>query len=306
MTDKNFAQLPERFRQNIIDLHSERGERWLKDLPRLIAEIAQNWSLAVEKPFPNLSYHFVAPCVYEDGAKAVLKIGFNEPDSIAFGEAKMLELLNGNAAVRLLKFDKNNCALLLERLMPGEDLTGLCKINDERATLIGIEVMKKIGRVSFENNDFPSLEKWTKSFRQAENTEFSQRHFENGQKFFDDLINSSEKRLLHGDLHHQNILSAEREPYLAIDPKGIIGDIGFEISTFLNNPRSWVLKHPNRREILKKRIEMFARSFEIEPNDLRKWAYAEAVLSAWWTFEDNGAGWEKWLVCADVWEEMGC
>lgn len=304
MTDKDFAQLPERFRQNIIDSHSERGERWLKDLPRLIAEIAQNWSLAVEKPFPNLSYHFVAPCVCEDGAAAVLKVGFNEPDSIVFGEAKMLELLNGNGAVRLLQFDENNCALLLERLMPGEDLTGLCKINDERATLIAIDVMKKIRRVSFENNDFPSLEKWTSSFRQAENTGFSQRHFENGQKFFDELINSSEKRLLHGDLHHQNILSAEREAFLAIDPKGIIGDIGFEISTFLNNPRSWVLKHPNRREILKKRVEMFARSFEIEPNNLRKWAYAEAVLSAWWTFEDNGAGWEKWLACADVWEEI--
>jgi hypothetical protein len=39
----------------------------------------------------------------------------------------------------------------------------------------------------------------------------------------------------------------EREPFLAIDPKGIVGDIGFEISVFLNNPRGWLLSNPDRK-----------------------------------------------------------
>ena len=305
MNDELFARLPERFRQNILDLHGAKGAEWLEDLPVLIKEIAENWSLVVGGFFPNLSFHFVAPCLCADGTKAVLKVGFNEPDSIVFSEAKMLELLQGNGAVKLLRFDKNRCALLLERLTPGEDLTALCRKNDEQATAIAIDVMKKISRVSVKTNEFPDLKKWTASFRKAENTDFSQSHFQKAQRIFDELTGASESRLLHGDLHHQNILSAEREPYLVIDPKGIIGDIGFEIAVFLNNPRSWILTNPKRREILDKRIRQFAGDFEIEPLELRKWAYAEAVLSAWWTFEDNGAGWEKWLACADVWETVG-
>jgi streptomycin 6-kinase len=306
MRDKLFAKLPERFVQNTIDLHREKGEQWLDDLPHLIGEIRENWSLTVEKSFPNLSYHFVAPCVLrENGTRAVLKIGFPEPDSIVFSEAKMLGHFDGNGAVKLLQFDENRCSLLLERLLPGEDLTELCQKNDGQATAIATDIMRKIWDVPFKSNDFPDLEKWTASFRQAENTNFSQRHFETTREFFDELINSSEQRSLHGDLHHQNILSAEREPYLAIDPKGIIGDIGFEIAVFLNNPRGWILSHPNRRQILEKRIEQFSRAFEIEPLELRKWAYAEAILSAWWTFEDGGADWAKWLACADVWAAEG-
>ncbi|HEX8196105.1 MAG TPA: aminoglycoside phosphotransferase family protein [Pyrinomonadaceae bacterium] len=305
MNDNFFDRLPERFRQNILGMHGAKGAEWLEDLPVLVAEIAENWSLVVEEFFPNLSYHFVAPCVCSDGTKAVLKVGFNEPDSIVFSEAKMLELLQGNGAVKLLKFDKKRCALLLERLMPGEDLTALSRKNDEQATAIAIDVMRKMSLAQFKANDFPDLKKWTASFRQAENTDFSQRHFQKAQRIFDELTGASEARLLHGDLHHQNILSAEREPYLAIDPKGIIGDIGFEIAVFLNNPRSWILTNPKRGEILEKRIRQFASGFEIPPLELRKWAYAEAVLSAWWTFEDNGTGWEKWLVCADVWEADG-
>lgn len=305
MNDESFRRLPERFRQNILDLYGAKGAQWFEDLPGLIEEISENWSLVVEEFYPNLSYHFVAPCICANGTKAVLKLGFNEPDSIVFSEAKMLELLQGNGTVKLLRFDRKRCALLLERLMPGEDLTAICRKSDEQATAIAVDVIKKIWRTKVETNEFPDLRKWTASFRNGENTDFSRHHFQKAQRIFDELIGNSEARLLHGDLHHQNILSAEREPYLAIDPKGIIGDIGFEIAVFLNNPRSWILFNPNRREILEKRIRQFADSFEIEPLDLRKWAYAEAVLSAWWTFEDNGAGWEKWLTCADVWETSG-
>jgi streptomycin 6-kinase len=110
--------------------------------------------------------------------------------------------------------------------------------------------------------------------------------------------------LLHGDLHHQNILSARRDSFLAIDPKGIIGDIGFEISVFLNNPRGWLLPNPDCRKIAQRRVKQFAEAFAIEPRDLCDWAYAEAVLSTWWTLEDGGSDWEKRLACAEIWDRI--
>lgn len=302
MEKKRIVHLPKKFKRNIFDLHAEKGEQWLDDLPDLIAEISEKWSLAVGEYFPELSYNFVAPCVCADGTNAVLKIGYNEKDSVISSEAKFLTVLDGKGAVKLLRFDKNHCALLLERLMPGENLIELAKTDDEKATANAIQVMKKIRHSPPENAEFPTLEKWVDSFRRAGKTNFDFAGVKKAKKIFDRLIDSSEPGLLHGDLHHQNILSARRDSFLAIDPKGIVGDIGFEISVFLNNPRGWLLTNPDRRKIMQRRVEQFAEAFEIEPRDLREWAYAEAVLSAWWTIEDGGSDCEKWLACAEIWE----
>jgi hypothetical protein len=157
MKEQLLARLPERFRQNILDLHGARGAQWIARLPNLIAEIAEIWSLSVEEFYPNLSYHFVATCLCAGGRKAVLKIGVHEPHSIVFSEAKMLGVLCGKGAVQLLRFDKERCALLLERLTPGEDLIALCREDDDRATAIAIDVMGKIWRIPEKINDFPDL-----------------------------------------------------------------------------------------------------------------------------------------------------
>lgn len=303
MEKKRGFYLPETFKRNICDLHAEKGERWLSDLPELTAKIAEEWRLFVGEPFPNLSYHYVAPCVCDDGSEAVLKIGFAEKDSIVLSEAKFLNLLNGNGAVKLFRFDEIRCALLLERLMPGKNLVELAKTDDEQATAHAIRVMKKIRCQPPEKIQFPTLENWVASFCRAEKTTFDFTRVKKAQRIFERLIGSSEQQLLHGDLHHQNILSAGREAFMAIDPKGIVGDIGFEISVFLNNPRGWLLTNPDRRTITQRRIKQFAAAFIVEPQDLRDWAYAEAVLSAWWTYEDGGNDWEKWLACADIWED---
>lgn len=304
--NRNFSsELPENFRRNSVGLHAAKGERWLDNLPDLIAEIADKWSLEMENHFEDLSFHYVAPCTCADGTKAVLKLGYAEENSILYSEAKILKFLSGNGAVKLLKFDERFCALLLERLLPGENLIELCKQNDEQATATAIGVLKNFRQPSLPNSGFPTLQEWIKSLLSAHNTLFPQTFIRKAQHYFSELIAASKQDfLLHGDLHHGNILSAQRESYLAIDPKGIVGDIGFEISVFLNNPRSWVLNHPRREKILKTRLEMFSQSFEIEPQNLRKWAYAEAVLSAWWTFEDNGKDYEKWLASAQMWDSL--
>lgn len=303
MNENYIFKLPDKFKQNILGLHAEKGEQWLDNLPNLIAEISKNWLLSVEKPFPKLSYNFVAPCICADGTEAVLKIGYNEENSIIFSEAKFLKLLGGKGAVKLLQFDQRRCAMLLEKLVPGENLKKLCVIDDERATQIAINVLRQIRREPSENAVFPTLRNWTASFQKAGQTNFSYNLVQKAQAYFAELTDSSaQPLLLHGDFHHENILSAGRESFLAIDPKGIIGDIGFEISVFLNNPRGWLLSHPNRKMICERRIENFAQNFQVEPRDLRKWAFAEAVLSAWWTIEDGGVDTEKWLACAEIWE----
>jgi len=303
MDENNISNLPQWFVQNALDLYGKAGEQWLNDLPRIIQEISKHWSLEVGNFFPTLSYNFVAPCVCENGEKAVLKISYPEEISSVLSEARALKFFDGEGAIKVLRMDENFCALLLERATPGEGLRKICRRDDAEANQIAIDIMRRLWRKPPESHDFPMLESWIKGFEKAENTRFPAQIIKKAQSCFDELLAlSKNKFVLHGDLHHENILSATRKPFLAIDPKGIVGDIGYEISVFLNNPRGWVLEQPEARQILRRRVEQFAEAFEIEPLILRKWAFAEAVLSAWWTFEDNGTDWKKWLAYAELWE----
>jgi streptomycin 6-kinase len=117
--------------------------------------------------------------------------------------------------------------------------------------------------------------------------------------FTDLLASSQEPILLHGDLHHGNILSAERERWLALDPKGIVGEAAYEVGALLRNPMPQLLKdlHPGR--ILARRVDQLAEELGFDRERLLSWGIAQAVLSAWWSYEDHGHGWEPAIACAE-------
>ena len=293
--------LPQKFREVILGAFREEGRNWLLRLPEIVAEIEQNWSLKVHAPVPNLSYHYVAPCEVEAG-EAVLKIGFPGEAAYILNELKMLKFLDGSSVNKLLRFDEKRFAFLLEKLTPGENLKTIFRGDETRAVDEAIKVMRKFWRVAPKDNNFPKLEDWFQGFEKAEKTEFDKSYIAKARKFFDELTESKRKILLHGDFHHENILSATREPFLAIDPKGIVGDIGYDIAIFLINHARWLEGAPNLREKLAEATQKFAVAFEIEPNNLRKWAFAHMVLSAWWTFEENCDNWRNELAFAKIWE----
>jgi len=293
--------LPERFVRNALGVCGKRGEEWLSDLPKITDEISKKWSLKIERHFPNLSYNYVAPCVCEGGIEAVLKIGLPEENPEIFSEANFLQISNGAGAVKLLKFDKKHRALLLEKLTPGKHLKEIFRGKEMQAVETAIVVMRKLRREPPANCDFRRLEDWFQGFDRAGNTDFPQECIEKARKIFCES-NSSQKFLLHGDLHHENILSATREEFLAIDPKGIVGDIGYEIAVFLNNHRWWLSSEPDLPEKLNHAVRKFSEVFAIEPQNLKKWAYAQMVLSAWWTFEESGENWQTDLALAEIWD----
>jgi streptomycin 6-kinase len=302
--NKNFIiDLPERFVQNTLDLCGETGKKWLNSLPRTIEEISKNWSLEVGKPFVNLSYNFVAPCVCANQSEAVLKIALPLNNSEIFNEAKFLKLSDKKFVVKCLNFDEKHRAMLLEKLTPGANLREFCSKNDFKAAEIAIRVIRGLLKIAPENSNFHRLENWFNNLKNAENTLFDKRFASKAYGVFEQFNSvSKQKFLIHGDLHHENILTAQREPFLAIDPKGIIGDIGYEIAVFLNNHAVWLSGESNLSEKLNNAVRQFSEAFEIAPQDLKKWAFAQMVLSAWWTFEDNGRNWQDDLAFAEIWE----
>jgi streptomycin 6-kinase len=93
--------------------------------------------------------------------------------------------------------------------------------------------------------------------------------------------------VLHGDLHHFNILAATRQPWLAIDPKGVVGEAEYETGALLRNPVPDIRNHPRLGELLSRRISQLADELGFDKGRIRCWAIAQAVLSAWWTYEDS-------------------
>jgi streptomycin 6-kinase len=94
--------------------------------------------------------------------------------------------------------------------------------------------------------------------------------------------------VLHGDLHHDNVLRADREPWLAIDPHGVVGDPGAEVGAMLYNP------DPSRRDpalvaLVPARIEQLADGLGLPIERVVAWGFVQAVLSAVWTAEERGA-----------------
>lgn len=303
--NKNFkSNLPKRFTQNTLALCGEKGLRWLDDLPQIIEEIEENWSLKAKKHFSNLSYNYVAPCICANGNEAVLKIGLPEANPEIFNEASFLQISNGKGAVKILKSDKKHSAILLEKLTPGANLKEIYVSDDTKAVEIAIRVMRKVMRKPPNKTGVKQLEDWFRCFEKAENTNFDNKFAAKARNFFERLNSASKQKfLIHGDLHHENILSAQREPFMAIDPKGVVSDIGYEIAVFLNNHLVWLSAEKDFREKLNDAVQRFSEAFEIKPQDLKNWAFAQMVLSAWWTFEENGENWQNDLTFAEIWEE---
>ena len=105
--------------------------------------------------------------------------------------------------------------------------------------------------------------------------------------------------LLHGDLHHYNILSAQRAPWLAIDPHGLVGEPAFETGAFFGNPFD-LLDRPDPARILQRRADILAERLMLGRARIVGWGFAYQMLSAVWSAERGGTGWRRAIGVAEI------
>src|SRR5207244_12927321 len=111
------------------------------------------------------------------------------------------------------------------------------------------------------------------------------------------LASMSEPALLHGDLHYGNILADGPHSWRAIDPKGLVGEPAYEVGAVLLNE---IPAGAAAAPILARRVDQLAEALGFDRARPRGWGLAQAVLSAWWSFEDHGHGWEPAITCAEL------
>jgi streptomycin 6-kinase len=296
---------PPSFEDTVVGLYGVRGAAWLRQLPSLVSRFEARWSLTAHAPLPNLSYNYVAPATDAAGTPLMLKLGVPNPELLS--EIDALHAYDGRGCVRLLACDREQGALLLERLVPGTPLAGLCVHDDEQCTSVAARIMHALWRPAPPNHSFPTIERWVAGL--------GRRHarFENGtgplpgalveraEGLFADLLDSMDSPvLLHGDLHHDNILADGPNSWKAIDPKGVIGEPAYEVGALLRNPFPSLLSMPRPQRILGRRLDQLCSELGFDRQRLLDWSLAQAVLSAWWCLEDNVPCWEGMIACAEL------
>lgn len=287
--------VPAHLARTIVELFGEAGAVWLSRLPLLLADCERRWSLTVLPPEAELSYNYVAPALRSDGAELILKVGV--PNKELLTEMAALRLYDGQGIVQLLDADVEWGVLLLERLRPGMPLSTVG--DDELATALAAELMRQLRRPAPAQHSFPTVADWAAGLRRM------RAHFEGGtgpfpaalveqaEGLFAELLASMEEPvLLHGDLHHYNILAAQRQPWLAIDPKGVVGEPAYEVGALLRNPMPRLQAAGQPRRLLARRVDHLSEELELDRRRVVGWGVAQAVLSGWWSFEDHGYGWE--------------
>ncbi len=285
---------------------TEAANAWFQRLPSLLEECAQRWQLKLLPPFEHLSFHYVAPAVRADGTPVVLKTcAFS--DEFEYGLVA-LRLFNGRGIARLLAFDEEHKVMLLERLQPGTMLASLVPEQDEQATSILAEVMRQLWRPAPAAHTFPTVEQLGHGLRQLRAHyaggygPFPPRLVDEAMELFATLSASApQTMLLHGDLQHYNILRSG-EVWLAIDPKGVVGDPGYEVGASFYNPMPHILEVSNLEQMLARRVAQLSEELGIERARIRGWGLAQCVRNAWNIAATNQVGMNLHgiLRCAEI------
>ena len=253
---------------------------WLERVPVLLAECVAEWDLRLGEPYVQGAAGYAVRADLPDGTRAVLKLIY--PHREAVHEEAALRVWDGDGAVHLLDYDSDRWALLMERCEPG---TLLAETNAETALDVLVGLLPRLWRNV--DGDFHSLADeaawWIRDL--PGEWERAGRPFE--QKLLDQVIDTletlsgsrGEQVLLHQDLHTDNVLAAQREPWLVIDPKPLVGEREFSVAPIV---RDYVLGH-SRRAVLR-RLDRLTSELGLDRERARGWTVGQTVA---WMFEST-------------------
>ncbi len=291
----NGVEIPTKFRDKIIGAFREEGADWLARLDQLVETYLDKWGLTSLGHVSNLSYNYVLKVVDDGGNPRILKLGLAGSDFS--NEVRAIEAYSGNGCAKVLKADIENGVMLLEQLIPG---TMLSQLEDEEQVIEEyIKVWKAIRRPRPNGQDFPSVQHWMSGLSRYQNSRaqleglISEELVLKAQMYFAESYDENEE-LLHGDLHHENILYSDEHGWFAIDPKGVVGNPYFDLVSFLTNQ----LKD-NPQEKLELRINRLCEGLRLERLKLLKAALAMSILYAFWAVEDGDTDWIRPYQCAE-------
>ncbi len=266
---------------------AERGPdwaRWVEALPGLVAGLVEEWQLQVDGEPTHGYCSLVLPVRTPGGAPAALKVTVDGDDESEH-EHLALQAWHGNGAVRLLRADPHRRALLLERLHR-EDLTELgdleaCEVVAGLYDRLHLPAMPQLRTLpSYVGRWLDQLEELREVMPVPPRMVEQALHL--GRALVADP--ASAQVVVHGDLHYQNVLRGDREPWLVIDPKPMNGDAHYEVPPLLWN--RWEEMSGDLRGGIRRRFHTVVDAAGLDEDRARDWAVTRMVVDASWTVAD--------------------
>nr|WP_246242631.1 aminoglycoside phosphotransferase family protein [Flexivirga aerilata] len=242
-----------------------------------MAELAHRWDLVADGPVWHGVCAVVVPC-HRAGEPVVLKVSW--PHSEARLEHLALREWGGRGAVRLLAADPAHWAMLLEPLSHDRDLTsiGLLEACEEIGGLF-----RQLDRPASPQFDLLSAQtdRWIAQCRKGSPL-VPRRMTDQAAGMMTDLREGCDGRLIHQDLHFENVLAAERAPWLAIDPKPLSGEWTFAVAPVLWNRWDEAAASYSLRTQLRLRLGLVAEAAGIDESRALAWSFVRLVCNAVW------------------------
>ena len=212
----------------------------------------------------------------------VLKITKVDDES---NSGSVLDAFEAKGTVRAYKSEPG--VVLLERLEPGRELVELIRAgNDEEATEILAEVIRQMANHEAPPR-CPTVFDWARGFDRYREGPLQLQLVQEAQETYRRLAESQKRTmLLHGDLHHYNVLFDTKRGWVAIDPKGVVGELEYEVGAIIRNPA----ENPEfyvSRGVVERRLAALTTALHLDYERALGWSFAQAVLSAIWSLEDG-------------------
>src|SRR5262245_5032727 len=278
---------------DLVEAHlkyrGEEGRAWVDGLPALADRYLDEWRLRLAGPPRHGVVALVLPVVREDGTPAALKLHHLDPEHP--GEASALRAWDGDGSVRLLDEDPAGGTMLLARLDAGRDLLSVPDV------MAAVQVIAGLLRRLHARRPPPDIRPLS---------DVVARMLEYMPAALRELPDAAERRLvagwaaavrevatepgdalLHWDLHYENVLASEREPWLAIDPKPLAGDPGFDLCPALWNRWGEAVATGDLRRALRHRFDAMVDALGLDRQRAARWTVARVLQNTLWNIEDG-------------------
>jgi streptomycin 6-kinase len=248
---------------------------WFERVPDLVAECVEEWGLGLGEPYEAGAAGYTVRADLPDGTPAVLKLIYPHREAEHEGEA--LRVWDGDGAIRLLAYDEARWAMIIERCEPG---TLLAKVDPERALDVLIGLLPRLWKPVWEPfRPLADEATWWIEYLPTEweraGKPFQRYLLDAAIARLDALASSQgEQVLLHQDLHGDNVLAAQREDWLVIDPKPLVGEREFAVAPIVRDPE---LGH-SRRDVLH-RLDRLTSELGLDRDRARGWTIGQTI--AW-------------------------
>lgn len=258
---------------------------WLASLPATVAGLCRKWKIALDPIIPETYITLVLLGHSTMLGPVAIK---SSPLADEFrAEATALQLAAGTNVARLYDVDFERSVMVIERIVPGTQLLH-ASLSDEEATRLAAATVATMWRPVPDPTGLHPLRRWMRAL-----FEWSQSSaglpFElvrQAQEMASALLAQSTREcLLHGDFQHHNLLQRDSGAWAIIDPKGVVGDPGFEVAAWMYNPPG-VTARDDYLDLVARRAEICAGIWDIDRDELLTWTFVGMVLSACWSTND--------------------